>query len=101
MPMLKKAKTYHEVYTAFQWKVPRFYNIGVDVCDKWANERYRLALIYEDEGGRVEKYTFWELMRLSNRLANAFRAYWIERGEQGGHSSSSVPGDGDFSHRRL
>lgn len=84
MPMLKKAKTYDEVYTAFQWKVPRFYNIGVDICDKWANERYRLALIYEDEGGRVEKYTFWELMRLSNRLANAFRAYGIGRGDRVG-----------------
>ena len=78
--MLKKGKTYEEVYRSFLWKVPRFYNIGVDCCDKWAGQRYRLALIYEDDQGRVEKYTFWDLSRLSNRLANALRASGLDRG---------------------
>jgi acetyl-CoA synthetase len=80
--MLKHGKTYDEVYNSFRWKVPKFFNIGVDICDKWAEERYRLALIYEDEEGKVEKYTFWELQRLTNRLANALRAYGIERGDR-------------------
>jgi len=80
--MLKKGRTYDEVYASFRWKVPKYYNIGVDVCDKWANERYRLALIYEDEEGRVEKYTFWDLMRISNRMANALKAYGIGRGDR-------------------
>lgn len=80
--MLKHGKTYDEVYNSFRWKVPKFFNIGVDICDKWADERYRLALIYEDEEGKVEKYTFWELQRLTNRLANALRAYGIERGDR-------------------
>ena len=35
--MLKKGKTYEEVYGSFQWKVPTYYNIGVDCCDKWAD----------------------------------------------------------------
>ena len=82
--MLKKGKTYEEVTKAFQWKVPTFYNIGVDVCDKWAGQRYRLALIYEDEKGAVEKYTFWDLMRLSNRLANALKASGIGPGDRVG-----------------
>ncbi len=82
--MLKKGKTYEEVMKAFQWKVPAFYNIGVDVCDKWAGQRYRLALIYEDEKGAVEKYTFWDLMRLSNRLANALKASGIGPGDRVG-----------------
>ena len=34
--------------------------------------------------GKVEKYTFWDLQRLSNRLANALRAYGIERGDRVG-----------------
>ena len=34
--MLRKGTTYEEVYYRFQWRVPRFYNIGVDICDKWA-----------------------------------------------------------------
>jgi acetyl-CoA synthetase len=82
--MLKHGKTYDEVYNSFRWKVPRFFNIGVDICDKWADERYRLALIYEDEEGRADKYTFWDLKRLSNRLANALTARGVGRGERVG-----------------
>ena len=80
--MLQKKSSYDEVYRSFRWPIPEYYNIGVDVCDKWADERYRLALIYEDESGRTEKYTFWDIKRLSNRLANAFQAYGVTRGDR-------------------
>ncbi|MDD5099553.1 MAG: acyl-CoA synthetase [Syntrophales bacterium] len=82
--MLQKKPTYDEVYQGFHWQIPEFYNIGIDVCDKWAEERYRLALIYEDEGGRTEKLTFWDIKNLSNRLANALRANGIARGDRVG-----------------
>jgi acetyl-CoA synthetase len=80
--MLKSGRNYTEVYDAFRWEIPDFYNIGVDICDKWARQRYRLALIYEDENGQVEKYTFWELKRLSNRLANGFKACGLDPGDR-------------------
>jgi acetyl-CoA synthetase len=80
--MLERKSSYDEVYRSFRWPIPEYYNIGVDVCDKWADERYRLALIYEDENGRTEKYTFWDIKRLSNRLANALRASGIARGDR-------------------
>lgn len=80
--MLQKKSSYDEVYRSFLWRIPEYYNIGVDVCDKWADERYRLALIYEDESGRTEKYTFWDIKRLSNRLANALRTHGITRGDR-------------------
>lgn len=82
--MLQKRKTYEEVYRGFSWIVPEYYNIGIDICDKWADERYRLALIYEDEDAKVEKYTFWDLKGLSNRLANALTAYGVKRGDRVG-----------------
>lgn len=82
--MLRPGGSYQEVYESFQWEVPAHYNIGMDVCDKWAHQRYRLALIYEDESGRVEKYTFWEMKRFSNRLANALLAYGIRNGDRVG-----------------
>ena len=59
--MLTRKSTYDEVYRRFVWSVPEYYNIGVDVCDKWAEERTRLALIYEDEEGKFEKFTFYDL----------------------------------------
>ena len=82
--MLKSGRTYTGVYDSFRWEIPDFYNIGVDICDKWAQQRYRLALIYEDDAGQVEKYTFWDLKRLSNRLANAFQACGLQRGDRVG-----------------
>ena len=82
--MLPAANNYEDVCKKFRWSIPAEYNIGVDICDKWAHQRYRLALVYEDEAGRVEKYTFWELKRLSNRLANGLRANGIGKGDRVG-----------------
>jgi acetyl-CoA synthetase len=89
--MLRKGKSYDEVCRSFKWDIPENYNIGVDICDKWAGQRYRLALIYEDEKGRVEKYTFWDLKRLSNRLANGLLHAGIEKGDRIGILLSQSP----------
>ena len=80
--MLTPAKTYRNVYNSFQWQIPEFYNIGIDICDKWARQRYRLALIYEDEKGYVEKYTFWDLKNLSNKLAHGLKAFGLGSGDR-------------------
>ncbi len=80
--MLTNGQSYDEVYKAFRWEVPEFYNIGVDICDKWAAHKKRLALIYLDENGQVVRYTFRDLKRYSNRLANGFTAAGIGRGDR-------------------
>ncbi len=36
--MLPPAESYEELRAGFRWAVPARYNIGVDVCDKWAGE---------------------------------------------------------------
>ncbi|MBI2951294.1 AMP-binding protein [bacterium] len=82
--MLKPGGSYGEVYGSFGWTIPDFYNIGVDICDKWAHQPHRLALIYEGENGRVEEYTFGDLKGLSDRLANALQAHGIGRGDRVG-----------------
>jgi acetyl-CoA synthetase len=82
--MLKPGETYEDVYGSFSWEIPEFYNMGVDICDKWAHQRYRLALIYENEKGQLEQYTFWDLKRLSNRLANGLKAHGLSQGDRMG-----------------
>jgi acetyl-CoA synthetase len=82
--MLKIGRTYEEVYSAFRWEIPEFYNIGVDVCDKWAGGEQRTALITQDEKGQVERYTFQDLKRFSNRFANGLLAHGIGRGDRVG-----------------
>ncbi|UCF82296.1 MAG: AMP-binding protein [Desulfobacteraceae bacterium] len=86
-----KGKTYEEVYNNFEWEIPEYYNIGVDVCDKWAHEKYRLALIYVDPDGREQKYSFWELKNISNQLANALKANGIKREDRVGILLSQRP----------
>jgi len=80
--MLKPDSSYQKVYTQFQWRVPEYYNIGVDICDKHAGDRRRLALICEKEDGRVEKYTFHALKQLSNRFANTLRSLGMQSGDR-------------------
>ena len=86
-----KGKTYRELHRNFAWKIPASYNIGVDVCDKWSRNPHRLALIHLTEDGVERRYTFNELKRLSNRLANTLRAHGIERGDRVGILLSQKP----------
>ena len=80
--MLNPGKSYNEVRDEFRWHIPEFYNIGVDVCDRWVGDPDRLALIYEDEKGQAQKFTFSHLKKLSNQLANGLRAHGVERGDR-------------------
>ncbi len=82
--MLKPAKDYQTLCDTFRWEVPVHYNIGVDICDKWAHQPDRLALIYEDDAGRTQRYTFLDLKRQSNRLANGLKAMGIRIGDRVG-----------------
>ena len=79
--MLPAAESYDALCAKFRWRIPARYNIGVDVCDKWAGEPDRLALIYKS-GTEVRRYSFLDLKRLSNRLANALAAHGLGRGDR-------------------
>ncbi len=83
--MLTIADTYDDVYRLMQWRVPEFYNMGVDVCDKHAEAKPdAVGLIAEDEDGVVTRYSFADLKRLSNRLANVLGGSGVEPGERVG-----------------
>jgi acetyl-CoA synthetase len=69
--MLPHGTSYREIRERFRWQVPRRYNMGVDVSDKWAGDEARLALIDRRADGTVGRYAFRDLARLSNRFANA------------------------------
>ena len=75
-------RTYDEVCRNFKWDIPDTYNIGVDVCDKWADGKNRLALIYVDADEREQRFSFDDLKAQSNRLANALNAYGAEPGDR-------------------
>jgi acetyl-CoA synthetase len=81
--MLPAIRDYDELYRQFRWQIPTRYNIGVDVCDRWAHlDPDRIAIIDVGADGRVRPISFGWLQQTSNRLANAFYAYGIGRGDR-------------------
>ncbi len=79
-----EGQTYDAVCRNFRWKIPETYNIGVDVCDKWAGGTKRLALIYVGPDEKEHRYSFQDLKTLSNKLANALRANGTEKNDRVG-----------------
>ena len=82
--MLQKADNYLQVYDNFEWCIPEHYNIGVDVCDKWARGDDRLALVYLDENWNQTRFSFDQIKDFSNRLANALMGLGLQRGDRMG-----------------
>jgi len=80
MPVLPRVKDYDTLYRQFRWQVPARYNIGVDVCDRWAEkESDRLAIIHAQPDGHDDHITYGWLRETSNRLANVLRADGVNR----------------------
>ncbi|NUU02777.1 acyl-CoA synthetase [Herbaspirillum robiniae] len=91
-------QSYEDIASDFRWNIPEHYNIGVDVCDKWAlREPDRLALIHIARDGGVRRYSFGQMRALSNRMANLLRAHGAAQGDRIGILLPQAP-ETAFSH---
>jgi acetyl-CoA synthetase len=82
--LLTHRDDYAAAYAGFQWpKLDRF-NWALDWFDQIAagdrHNQTALWVAYED--GRQDKLTFAELSERSNRVANYFRAFGVQRGDR-------------------
>ena len=66
----------------FRWQVPARFNIAQSACRRWAADRARFALYWEDESGATAAFTYWDLEQAANRLSNALSALGVLRGER-------------------
>jgi acetyl-CoA synthetase len=73
---------YREICDAFRWQVPPRFNMAWECCGRWARERHRFALYYEDDAGTTAAYTYWDLQQQANRLSNALAALGVKRGDR-------------------
>ncbi len=74
---------YDETYKRFKIDVPEYFNFGFDVIDAWADkDRNKLAMIWVDQEGNEKKFTFWDLMRLSNQITNMLIKYGVNKGDK-------------------
>ena len=80
---MQKAEGYDSLYKKFKWDVPKYFNFGFNVVDKWAEDRTKLALISIDRSGKRDRYhTFRDLSVESNRYANALRRIGVKKGDR-------------------
>ena len=81
--MLPQIHDYEKLYREFRWPELARYNIGVDVCDRWAaQDASRLAILNVRADGKTEEITFGWLRETSNRLANTLSAHGVARGDR-------------------
>jgi len=78
---MANADRYDEICAAFRWNVPERFNIADACCRRWASDRARFAMYWEDEDGTRAAYTYFDLAQQANRLANALAANGIGRGD--------------------
>jgi len=76
------ASRYDEIFAAHRWNVPEQFGIAHACCTRWANDRARFALYWEDESGATSAHTFWDLQQGANRLSNALAALGVGRGDK-------------------
>ena len=81
--MIPDIRDYDRLIAAFRWTIPARYNIGVDVCDRWARaEPDRPAILDVTADGRVDVLTYGGLREQSNRLANVLARRGVRRGDR-------------------
>ncbi len=80
---IEEVRSYDELYKNFKWEVPKYYNFGFDVVDKWAEDRTKLALISIDRTGKHDRYhTFFDLSKASNQFVNMLKNIGIKKGDR-------------------
>jgi len=73
---------YAELCAAHRWDVPSDFNLAFACCGRWASDRTRFALYWEDEDGTRAALTFWDLQQQANRLSNSLQSAGIGRGDR-------------------
>ncbi len=81
--MLPPIHDYEKLRREFRWAIPERYNIGVDVCDRWAaHDPSRPAILHVQPDGGIDIVSFGAMKEASDRFANALRAHGIGRGDR-------------------
>lgn len=63
-----------------QLVAPEIYNI-VNEFEKHENKGSKTALVFQEENGHQEQYTYEELLQRANQVANAFCAQGLKKGD--------------------
>jgi acetyl-CoA synthetase len=77
-----RTDNYAALYSGFRWQVPAQFNIADVCCARWAQDRSRVAIYYEDEAGHSSTLSYAALAGQANRLSNVLRKLGAARGDR-------------------
>jgi acetyl-CoA synthetase len=80
--VLRHREDYATAYRDFRWPELDRFNWALDYFDIMARDNGQVALWLVDEDVGETKLTFAELSERSNRVANAFRRFGVQRGDR-------------------
>lgn len=81
--MILDPAPYDTLRSTFRWRLPKAFNIGVAVSDRWAcDDPHRTALIEHRSDGAAADLSFGELAARSDAFAAALRVRGIVRGDR-------------------
>jgi len=73
---------YEGAHGAFEWVIPDTFNFAADVVDIWAEDPDRLALVWCDDQGHEERYTYGDMARLTSQFANLLASQGVGKGDR-------------------
>ena len=73
---------FDDICRSFTWQIPASFNIAAAVCDCHRDISHRPALLCETASGTKAQYSFADLYRLSNQLANVFLSMGVGPGDR-------------------
>mgnify|MGYP000187841493 CR=1 FL=1 len=88
--MLLRSDNYENLYLNFRWNIPEFYNIASGTIDK-IEYSDRTALINILQDGQSEIWSFLDIKKSANKLANAFDGLGIPHDARVGIILSQCP----------
>lgn len=76
--------SYEDLLDWFEWEQPESFNMAAYLCDRWAEDGSRQAMLADHGGGDHETYTYRDLRDLVDAIANFLRDNGVERGDRVG-----------------
>ena len=75
--MLLKSNNYDHLYKSFKWNIPSYFNIATSTIDKKEYQN-RTALIDVLDNGKIQNWSFADIKKYSNKLANVFDHFQLD-----------------------
>lgn len=76
------AGNFDDMGASFSWKIPTNFNLAEAVCGRHKRASKQVALFCENDQGESARYTFGDLEKLSNQLANLLISLGLKRGDR-------------------